>query len=134
MFFSSGVGNPDTNTKYYADLQMHSYSRGRPDPGRFMELFCSWEIASRANKWQGRNLVRWRNDEYDRAFRSSETELDPVKRTALWIRMNDLVCNDHVVIPLVYRPNVNAISYRLHAPQSGWGSELSALRDWFRHA
>ncbi len=135
VFFSSDVANPDTNTKFYADLQMYAVPRDGPDPGRFMEAFCSWEFPSRANKWQGRNLVRWHNDEYDRAFRASETELDPIKRTALLIRLNDLVCGAHVIIPLLYRPGMRAVSNRLHAPQSGWGgSALWALHDWFRHA
>jgi peptide/nickel transport system substrate-binding protein len=134
VFFSSDVGNPDTNSKFFADLEMFTSGRARPDPGRFMELFCSWEIASRANKWEGRNLARWRNDEYDRAFRAAEVEMDPVKRAALFIRMNDLVCSDHAVIPVVYRPSISAASKRLHAPQSGWGSDLWALPDWYREA
>jgi hypothetical protein len=53
-----------------------------PDPGRFLELFCSWLAASKANKWNGRNITRWRNDEYDTTFRAAEGEIDPVKRAA----------------------------------------------------
>ena len=132
VYFSSDEANPDTNTKFFADMQMHSYGRARPDPGRFMELYCSWQMAARANKWQGRNLIRWRNDEYDRSYRAGEAELDPVKRAALMIRMNDIVCSDHAVIPIVYRPNVSAVATRLHAPLSGWGSERWALHDWYR--
>ena len=49
---------------------------------------------------QGRNAVRWKNDEYDKAYRAAEAELDPVKRAALFIRMNDLVCMDNVIIPV----------------------------------
>ena len=69
-----------------------------------MRQFVSWEIASKENKWQGRNITRWRNEEYDKAFRAAEGELDPVKRAALFITMNDLVVGDPAVIPVVYRP------------------------------
>ena len=134
IYFSSDVANPETNTKFFADIQMFALSRTNPDPGRFMELFCSWEMASRENKWQGRNLARWRSDDYDKAFRSAQTELDPVKRAALFIRMNDLVCSSNAVIPIVYRPDVSAVSNRLHAPLSGWSSNLWRLHDWYRDA
>jgi peptide/nickel transport system substrate-binding protein len=65
VYFGGDAGNPDTNSKFYADLQMYTITRGGPDPGRFLELFCSWLAASKATKWNGRNITRWRNDEYD---------------------------------------------------------------------
>jgi len=132
VFFSSDVANPDTISKFFADLQMFANTRENPDPGRFMELFCSWQMSSRENKWQGRNLPRWHSDEYDRAFRAAEVELDPVKRAALLIRMNDLVCKSRVVLPIVNRPNVVGISNRLRASFSAWGGDLWALQDWYR--
>ena len=134
VFFSSDIGNPDTNARFRADLQMYTLTRGAPDPGRYMELFCSWEMATQANKWQGRNITRWRNDDYARAFGSAESELDPVRRAALFIRMNDLVCGDRAVIPLVYRPTVSAVANDLVAPISGWANELQQIHDWYRSA
>jgi len=83
-------------------LRTASSQRGQ-DPESFMRQFLSWEAASKENKWQGRNITRWRNDEYDKAFRSAEGELDPVKRAALFIRMNDMACNESAVIPVVNR-------------------------------
>ncbi len=62
-----------------------------------MEQYCSWEFAQKANKWASRNLSRWRNDEYDAAHKAAQSELDPVKRAALFIKMNDLVCSDGYV-------------------------------------
>ena len=46
VFFSSDVGNPDTSGKFQADMQMYTSTRGGPDPGRFMEQFCSWLVSS----------------------------------------------------------------------------------------
>ena len=65
---------------------------------------------------------------------SSESELDPVKRAALFITMNDMVIKDVVVIPVVNRPRVSAVSSKLQAPLSGWDSDMYALQDWYRDA
>ena len=132
VFFSADTGNPDTNSKFQADLQMFTVTRGNPDPGRFMELFCSWLVASKANKWLGRNITRWRNDEYDRVFRAAESELDPIKRAAMLIRLNDIVCDDHAVVPLIVRSKLTATANKLQAPISGWAAETSRVFDWYR--
>ena len=134
VFFSSDVANPDTYAKFYCDLQMYNVLMNEPDPEFFMNQFVSWEIASKENKWQGRNITRWHSEEYDKAYRAAEGELDPVKRAALFIRMNDLVCNDHAVIPVVNRPKVEALANKLHAPGSGWDNDLWNLKDWYRDA
>ena len=134
VFFSSDVANPDTYTHFYCDLQMYTTTMTQPDPELFMNQFCSWEIASKENKWQGRNITRWKSDEYDKTYRAAEGELDPVKRAALFIHMNDLVVNNRVVVPVVNRPKVQAVSNKLRAPGSGWDNDLWNLKDWYRDA
>jgi peptide/nickel transport system substrate-binding protein len=132
VFFSSDVANPDTYTKFYCDIQMYTTTMTQPDPELFMNQFVSWEMATKENKWQGRNIARWRNEEYDAAYRAAVGELDPVKRAALFIRMNDLACDNQAVIPVVHRPRVSAISGKLKARMSGWDNDLWALQDWYR--
>ena len=134
VFFSSDVANPDTYTKFWADMEMYTTTQTEPDPGRFMDQYNSWEVASKANKWQGRNISRWRSDDYDKASRAAETELDPVKRAALFIRMNDLVCGDGYIVPLIYRPRVSGVKDKLVAPLSGWDNIMWALHSWYRQA
>jgi peptide/nickel transport system substrate-binding protein len=134
VFFSSDAGNPDTYTKFYCDLQMYNAIVFEPDPGRLMRQFTSWEAAAKENKWQGRNVTRWRNDAYDRAFRAAEGELDPIKRAALFIEMNDLVVNSQAVIPVVQRPWVNVVSNRMRLELSGWDMSFWNLADWYRVA
>ncbi len=134
VYFSSDVANPDTYTKFYCDIQMYTTTMTQPDPERFMNQFCSWEVASKDNKWQGRNISRWRSEEYDKTFRAAEGELDPVKRAAHFIKMNDLVINDQAVIPVVYRPRVQAQSSKLKTWLSGWDNDLWALAEWYRDA
>ena len=132
VFFSSDVANPDTFTKFYADMQMYTTTMPQADPGAFMDQYCSWLIATKENKWQGRNITRWRNDDYDKAYRAAESELDPVKRAAHFIRMNDLVIENRVVVPVVARPRVAAISTKLRARMSGWDLDFWNLQDWYR--
>jgi len=134
VYFSSDVGNPDTYAKFYTDLQMFTTTMTQPDPGDFMRQFLSSEVASKDNKWQGRNITRWRSDEYDSLYHASEHETDPVKRAALFIEMNDLVIKNIVVIPVVYRPAVAAVSNKLHVLLSGWDSYIWNLHDWYADA
>ena len=134
VFFSSDVANPDTYTKFYADMQMYQTTMPQADPQLFMNQYVSWEIATRANSWQGRNIVRWRSDEYDAAFRASESELDPVKRAALFIRMNDLIGRSNHIIPLVVRPQVGGHLNNLRPVLSGWDNTFWLLSDWTRES
>jgi peptide/nickel transport system substrate-binding protein len=132
VFFSSDVANPDTFTKFYADVQMYTTTMPQADPERFMNQYVSWEISSRANSWQGRNIVRWRNEEYDRIFREAQGELDPVKRAAMFIRLNDLIVGSNHIIPVVARPTVSGSLNNLRHVLSGWDGTFWLLNDWWR--
>ena len=134
VYFSSDAANPDTARKFYSDLQMYNTNMGAPDPELFMRQFLSWEIAAKENKWQGRNTTRWHSEAYDNAFRAAEGELDPVKRAALFIAMNDMVVEARAVIPVVHRPVMAAMSHKLRATLSGWDNDLWNLKDWYREA
>ena len=131
VFFSSDPANPDTYSHFYTDLQMYTTTMTQPDPQRFMDQFTSWEVTAKDNKFALTNKTRWRNEEYDKTWKAAETEMDPVKRAALFVKMNDLVIQNVVVIPVVFRPRVAAISNRLRdAVQSGWDSDFWALAYW----
>jgi peptide/nickel transport system substrate-binding protein len=132
-FYSSNPANPDTYTHFYADLQLITYLMGPPDPERLMRVFTSWEIAQKENNWQKFNVWRWRNDEYDRLYRAAETEMDPVKRAALFIRMNDLVVQNGVVIPIVLLAKAAAISNRLRGVEHNpYDLDFWNLPFWYR--
>ena len=134
VFFSSDVANPDTYTKFFTDLQMYTTTMSQPDPEVFLLQFTSWEVATKENKWQGRNITRWRNEEYDKIFRQAQVELDPVKRAAMLITCQDMAVKDQAVIPVVYRPSVHAISNKLKGEISGWDATLGFLAGWYREA
>ena len=134
VFFSSDVANPDTYTKFYADLQEYSNGMEAPDPESFLRQFCSWEVATKDNKWQGRNVTRWQNKEYDETHKAAQVELDPVKRAALLIRCNELVIENYVVIPLVMRPSAVAAASNLVLEISGWDNNTWDLANWYRES
>jgi peptide/nickel transport system substrate-binding protein len=132
VFASADPGNADTYRRFAADLQLMSWF-GVVDPQRFMEQFTSWEIASQANRWSRSNVTRWRSDEYDRLWRQAAAELDPDRRAALFHRMNDLVVGEAVVIPIVWRSVLHAVSTRLEGLEpNGWDSLFASLARWRR--
>ena len=134
VFFSSDVANPDTYGKFWCDIQMYTTTMTQPDAERFMDQYLTEEISSKANKWQGRNISRWHSDDYDKAFKAAEVELDPVKRAALFIRMNDLVIQSGYVVPLISRPRVRGVATKLATTLTGWDLDFSGLQHWYREA
>lgn len=135
IYFSSDPGNHDSTAHFHADLQMYTVTPGAPDPQTHMMQFVSWEVASKANNWSGQNVVRWVNAEYDRLWKQAERELDPLQRAALFIRMNDLLIEDVVVIPIVRRNEVVAVGHTLSGMElTTWDSTLWDLAYWYRQA
>ncbi len=134
VYFSSDVANPDTYTKFFADIQMYNTNMSEPDPELFMTQWVSWDVAQKANKWLGRNQSRWVNPDFDKLYRTAESELDPVKRAAMFIRMNDMLIENCAVIPIVNRPQVSAHVTKLKPNISGWDNQTAFLKDWYRDA
>jgi peptide/nickel transport system substrate-binding protein len=133
VLFSADPGNLDAANHFSADLQMYAILMGAPDPQRYMEQFTSWRIASKDNKWSGPNNMRWRSDEYDRLWKAAETEMDAAKRAALFVRMNDLVVQNGVVVPLVLRHEVSAAARTLRGVNiSAWDGHLWNIASWSR--
>ena len=133
VFFSSDPGNADTVSRFSADLQLYTVQMGAPDPQGFMEQFASWEVAAKTNNWSRRNVTRFRDAEYDRLWKAAEHEMNPATRAAHFIRMNDLVVQRGVVIPILWRNLVQAVGAKLRGVEiSGWDSNLSRLAYWYR--
>ena len=108
---------------------------GPPDPALLMRVFISDAVATRENKWQRFNVWRWRNEEYDRLYKAAETEMDPVKRAALFIRMNDLVVQSAIVVPIVLRAKAAAMSTRLRGIEHNvYEVDFWNLAFWSREA
>jgi peptide/nickel transport system substrate-binding protein len=48
--------------------------------------------------------------------------------------MNEMVIQNFVVITVVLRPRLSAVSSRLHVEQSGWDSDFWSLQNWYKEA
>jgi peptide/nickel transport system substrate-binding protein len=132
VFFSSDTANPDTYPHFYCDAQMYTTTMLQPDPQPFMNQFLSWQVATKENKWQGRNISRWQNKDYDELYSQADQELDAVKRAAMYIKLNEMVVGDNHILPVVYRPRVTALKSSLTAHLSGWDNDLWQLASWYR--
>lgn len=134
VFFSTDFANPDTYPKFFCDMQMYTTTMTQPYPERFMDQYLTKEISSKANKWQGRNITRWSNKDYDATYAQLEQELDPAKQVALFIKLNDLPCKDNVIVPLISRPRVRGTNLKVVTRLSGWDLDLGFVQEWFRDA
>ena len=132
VFFSSDVANPDTYTKLYCDMEMYTQTQPQPDPERFLNQCVSWEVASKENKWLGRNVSRYTDPEADKAYKAAQTELDPAKRAALLIRVNEIFCEANIFLPIISRTVVGAAANNLTADISGWEVTTWNLAAWYR--
>ena len=134
VFFSSDTANPDTYTHFYCDVEMYNTTMPQADPQFFMNQFTSWEVSNKENKWQGRNISRWQNQEYDDVFRQTQRELDAVKRAALFIKLNDIVVGDHYILPENNRKKATAVKTGMVIHETGWDNDLWQLANWYREA
>ena len=133
VYFSSDASNNDTVEHFYADLQMYTTGNTSPDPGAYMNFMTCKQIPQKANNWSGDNNSRYCNPEYDRLWQEASQELDPQKRTQLFITMNDLLIKDAEVIPLVHRADVAAFSNSLTGYQlTAWDMRTWDIMNWKR--
>lgn len=130
-FFDNAPNNPNTAYHFYADLQMYNDGNPNPDPGSYMEYLTTDQIPQKHNNWTGENVGRWQNPEYDALYRQSTTEIDPDKRTQLFIQMNDKIIEDVAIIPLVHRARVIGVNPNLSGVDpTPWDAELWNIKDW----
>ncbi|MGO4405887.1 peptide ABC transporter substrate-binding protein [Bosea sp. RAF48] len=132
VFFSSDVANPDTYTKLYVDMEMYTTTQPQPDPERFLNQFVSWEVANKENKWLGRNVSRYTDPAADEAYKAAQKELDPAKRAALLIKVNEIFCEANVILPILSRKKVVAAANNLSHDHSGWDVDTWNLAAWYR--
>ena len=131
IFFSSDPSNNDTIEHFYADLQMFTTGNYSPDPSNYLKDYKCDEITQKANNWVGNNYSRYCNPEYDKLWLAATQELDPKKRAEIFVKMNDILINDFVVIPLVHRADVTAISNRLQGFElTPWDRNTWNIKDW----
>lgn len=78
--------------------------------------------------------MRWVSPEFNKLFTDAQSELDPKKNDALWIKMNDLVVSQGISLPLIDRRFVTVRTNNLEVGEnlSPFDSETRNIADWRR--
>ena len=110
---------------------MFTSSNSYPDPWTYFKGWTTDQIAQKENSWNGNNYHRWSNQDYDQLVAQAKTELDESKRAQMFIRMNDLLVNEVVVIPQVDRLGPQAVSNELKNLQlTAWDVTTWNIANW----
>lgn len=117
VFFDSTAGNDQSLYKMYFDIGLWSSGPNTKIPVTWLGNWYAGpdgeNISQQSNNWQGYNVQRWQNTEYDAAFEALSVATSEDEAQQLLWQLNDLTINDVAVIPLVLRPFYTAVSSRL---------------------
>ncbi|MEO0533620.1 MAG: peptide ABC transporter substrate-binding protein [Cyanobacteria bacterium P01_A01_bin.123] len=133
IYFSGDPASTETVEHFYADMQMFMTGNTNPDPSAYMKAYTCDEATQKANNWSKQNYARYCNPVYDDLWLRSTTELDPDKRADLFVQMNDLLVQEAVVLPIVHRADVDAVSDRLTGViTTPWDLHTWKIGEWAR--
>ena len=132
VFFGSDPASPHTYGKFYADIQMYSHGSGAPDSESFVSIFQCDKIPSPENGWLGSNTPRYCNPDYDKLVREMVQTVSITKRAELAQKMSDMLVQEGVIIPLVWRSSPSAHSINLKGiVENPWESPFWNIEDWY---
>jgi peptide/nickel transport system substrate-binding protein len=133
IFLGPPKDTTDTRRQFYADFEEFAFSNKSPDPTAYMAGWVCDQAAQKENDWSLPNWSRYCNPEFDALFNQAAAELDPEKRTELFVRMNELLIRDVAVIPLVNTTQPMAISVDLKGYEATpWDVEVWKIADWYK--
>lgn len=133
VFFGGDPGSPDTFQKFFADVEMYANNFDGTDPEAYMSNWHCDQIPAPENQWQGNNMPRFCNEEYNALVDEMQQTGELEKRAELAKAMNDMLMQEYVIIPLVDRGRVSAHSNSLGGVVlNTWDSELWNAADWYR--
>ncbi|EDX87204.1 Bacterial extracellular solute-binding protein, family 5 [Synechococcus sp. PCC 7335] len=123
--------NHDSVNRFLSDLQLFAFDSETPEPDSYMELYACDQISQKENQWSKENSSRYCNPEYDALLDQLAQEIDPEKRAALFVEMNDLLIEDVALIPLVRRSDAYAITNSLtNLEFTPWAASTWKMDGW----
>lgn len=131
IMFGSGVSNPDADTRFNADMMIFRYRSLSPDPSAYMESWTCKSIPQKSNDWTGLNDERWCDQNYDALIEQAKTEFNATNRQNMFIKLNDMLVEDVVMIPTVWR----AVALGVNKDLAGlnptpWDSTTWNIYEW----
>lgn len=134
VFFGGDPGSPDTFQKFYADVEMYANNFDGTDPQAYLSMYRCGNEPKPSSQWQGENINRFCNEEYDALLDELAQTADLEERGRIARELNTMLTADsYTIVPLVDRGRVSA-----HANSLGgvvlntWDSELWNAADWYR--
>ena len=133
VFFGGDPGSPDTFQKFFADLEMYTNIFDGTDPEPYFNLWKCGREPSPENGWQGGNIPRYCDENYDANLAELAKTGDLNRRIELSKALNDQLMQEYIMIPLIHRGRVSAHSNSLGGVVlNPWDSELWNIADWHR--
>ena len=134
VFFGGDPGSPDTFQKFFADVEMYANNFDGTDPETYLAQHTCEKAPRPETQWQGENINRYCNEEYDALIAELGRTADLEKRGEIGRKLNEMLTKDsYVVVPLVDRGRVSAHSNSLGGVVlNTWDSELWNAADWHR--
>ena len=133
VFFGGDPASPDTYMKFYADIEMYTNNFSGTDPESYMANWACAEIPGPDNQWLGNNIQRSCMAEYDALVAEMSQTASLKDRARLAKQMNDIIVQNHFMIPLIWRGDVSAHANSLKGVRmNSWDSELWNVADWHR--
>jgi len=74
-----------------------------------LSLWHSKKIPSRSNGYDGQNYPGWRNAEIDALTEQGAYTIDSEGRKPIYFRIQDIIVQEHPVVPLYFRSNIDAV-------------------------
>jgi peptide/nickel transport system substrate-binding protein len=134
VFFGGDQSSPDTFQKFFADIEMYTNNFDGTDPEAYMGNWVCSEIPSPANQWIGNNMPRYCSEEYNALSAEMGKTASIEKRAEMAKKMNDMLMQEYVMIPLIHRGRVSAASNALgNVVLNPWDSELAFAEEWTRN-
>ncbi|MQQ07590.1 peptide ABC transporter substrate-binding protein [Epibacterium sp. SM1979] len=133
VFFGGDAGSPDTFQKFYADVEMYANTFAGTDPQSYFGNGLCDQAPSPASQWQGENISRFCDEEYDALHLELTKTADLEKRIEIGQQLNTLIFEKGGMIPLVHRGRLSGAANTLGGVDLNvWDSELWNVADWYR--
>jgi len=134
VFFGGDPGSPDTFQKFYADVEMYANNFDGTDPQSYLQMYRCGNEPKPSSQWQGENINRFCNEEYDALLDELAKTGELSKRGEIAKQLNDIITKETMtIVPLVDRGRVSAHSNTLGGVVlNTWDSELWNAADWYR--
>ncbi len=132
VYFSGDPGNPDTTSRFTADLEKFTTGPSSPVPIAYCERWRSDRTASKANDWSGSNYTRYQNPQIDEWHDELRGTIDQARQVELVHQITSQVWEDVVEMTIVTVAGRAAKHNRIgnHTNYIWQSNPIPQLKDW----